>query len=122
MFTWLSRLVADFKEDEISAARPALNFELLQREETAVVFNHSRSCPVSWAANRQVRKFAASHPTIPVYTVTIQDDRELSRRVAAWTAVRHESPQVIILRHGKVVAAASHEAVTSDYLASAVRE
>lgn len=56
------------------------------------------------------------HPSVPVHTISVLAERALSRRIAAWTEVRHESPQVIVLRHGRVVTAASHEQVTAEYL------
>jgi bacillithiol system protein YtxJ len=121
MFRWLigetgkpSGQAVDSPED--------LMLDSIRAAETAVIFKHSRSCPVSWFANAQVRKFAAGHPRVPVYTLLVQEQRKLSTEIAQWTGVRHESPQVIVLRRGSVVSTASHESVTADYLASALDE
>ena len=99
---------------------PALDLEAIKKQECAILFKHSRTCPVSFAAQVEVQRFAARNPEYPVYTVVVQASRELSREVAEWTGVRHESPQVIVLRRGAVVAADSHEGVTEEFLASAV--
>ena len=71
-------------------------------------------------ARRQVEQFHAAHPAVPVHTILVRAQRELSDGIAEWAGVAHESPQVIVVRRGKVVSAASHEGVTAEYLASAV--
>ena len=93
-----------------------MDLEAVKREACAILFKHSRTCPVSSMAQAQVKRFAAQHPEIPVYTLVVQDDRELSRQVVEWTGIRHESPQVFVLRQGVVVASTSHEGVTAEYL------
>lgn len=99
---------------------PALDWEAIKKQDCAILFKHSRTCPVSFAAQVEVQRFAARHPEFPVHTLVVQASRELSREVAEWTGVRHESPQVIVLRRGAVVAADSHEGVTEEFLSSAV--
>ncbi len=93
----------------------------LQHQELVVLFKHSSSCGVSWAAESQVKKFIAQNPDVPVYTILVRQDRELSRQIAEFTRIRHESPQVIVLRRGKVIADASHQDVTVKFLAEATR-
>ena len=111
MFKWFSTLGREANQGQ-AAVTPALDLEAIRGLQTAVVFKHSRSCPVSWAASTQVRRFQKANPSVPVYTVTIQEDRQLSRAIEAQTGVRHESPQVIVFRHGEVVDSASHDGVT----------
>jgi bacillithiol system protein YtxJ len=114
MFRWLTKRRNEAGAGE--AAKPILWLEELRNQEIAVVFKHSRSCPVSWAARNQVDRFAANHSCVPVYTVTVQEERGLSGRIAEQTGIRHESPQVIVFHRGAVVAHASHGEVTADYL------
>ena len=116
MFKWLSKLADAPGQSTGTETLPKLDLETLQNEEIAIIFKHSRSCPVSWAARTQVRKFTASHSLVPVYTVTIQDDRQLSRRIAEHSGIRHESPQIIAFRRGAVFSSTSHEGVTLEYL------
>ena len=89
--------------------------ELKQRD-LVVLFKHSPSCAISWAAEKQVKKFIANNPSVPVQTILVRQDRELSRQVAQFTGIRHESPQVIVMRRGVVVSDASHQDVTADFL------
>ncbi len=92
----------------------------LRKQDLAVIFKHSPTCPVSWAAEKQIKKFHASNPSVPVHTILVKQDRELSRQIAEFTGIRHESPQVIVLRHGTPVWNASHQDVTADFLARAI--
>lgn len=48
----------------------------------------------------------------PVALINVAQDRDVSMRVAAETGVKHESPQVLVLHHGKSLWAASHFDVT----------
>ena len=118
MFGWRSKPETPAPEKQ---ERKFPDLAELRNQELAVLFKHSPSCGVSWAAESQVKKFAAQHPEVPVYTIHVRQDRELSRQIADFTHIRHESPQVIILRHGKAVADASHQDVTADFLTEATQ-
>lgn len=85
----------------------------------AILFKHSPTCAVSWAAHRQVLRFHAAHPDAPIYLVSVRRQRDLSWHIAARTGVEHQSPQVLVLSNGKIIVTASHAAITADLLASA---
>lgn len=116
MFSWWS------KHQDVPERESKADLARLQELDTAILFKHSPSCPVSRAAHAQVESFVASNPSVPVYTISVRQHRELSQQIATWTNVAHESPQVIVLRRGAVVAAASHGNVTSSYLTLAVAQ
>jgi bacillithiol system protein YtxJ len=65
-------------------------------------------------------RFRAAQPEIPVYLVSVRRSREVARHIAERTGIQHESPQVLVLRRGDVVATASHDAITSEFLAGLV--
>jgi bacillithiol system protein YtxJ len=46
--------------------------------------------------------------------VTVQTHRDVSNAVSARLGVRHETPQALLVRDGRVVWAASHFRVTAD--------
>jgi bacillithiol system protein YtxJ len=100
--------------------RSAADIGQLLNGDLAVVFKHSTACPVSWAAHAQVSKFMREHPETAVYLVPVIKERSLSQKIAAATGVRHESPQVIVLRRGEVVASVSHGDITADSLAEMI--
>ncbi|MCU1325046.1 MAG: hypothetical protein JWN34_416 [Bryobacterales bacterium] len=92
------------------------DLDSLLAQDTVMVFKHSTACPVSWSAHRQVLKFAAEHPDFPLYILPVIQQRAASNSVASKTDIRHESPQVILLRDRQVVATISHGEITASEL------
>jgi bacillithiol system protein YtxJ len=93
--------------------------ELLNRsrERPVVIFKHSTTCPISASAYREMAELEGE-----VALVELQRARDLSREIENSTGIEHESPQVIVLRNGKVVWNGSHWNVKADAVAEAVRE
>lgn len=106
---------------EIPELATTQEFDALVGQELAIVFKHSPSCPVSLYAHVEVSRFCAEQPQIPVYLVSVRRRRDVARHIAAQTGVTHESPQIIVLQRGRVVAAASHEEITADSLSSMLK-
>lgn len=73
------------------------------KQKAVIVFKHSNACPISARAYREMEKLDDQ-----VNMLVVQSVPELSRELANLTGVRHESPQVILLRDGKAVWNASH--------------
>ncbi len=78
-------------------------------EHPQVVFKHSRTCGISSMSRRRFEKSAGEHgDRFGFHVLVIQDHRELSNQIARRFQVRHESPQVLIIKEGRVVEHASH--------------
>jgi bacillithiol system protein YtxJ len=90
---------------------------LRSNKEPVAVFKHSTSCPVSASAYRDLANYPGE-----VALIEVQRAGDLSSEIGERTGIRHESPQVIILRNGKAVWHASHWQVTSDAVEQAMRE
>src|SRR4051794_12087201 len=86
----------------------------VMKEEIVVLFKHSPTCPVSWMAQREVMQYRAAQSEIPVYLISVRRRRDVSRYIEEKTGIQHESPQLIVLRKGEVIASASHDEVTAD--------
>jgi len=84
----------------------------MQRD-LVILFKHSPTCPVSWMAHREVMRLRAEQPDLPLYLISVRRRRDVARFIEERTGIRHESPQVIVLRGGAVVASASHDDVTA---------
>jgi bacillithiol system protein YtxJ len=78
---------------------------------TCYLFKHSTSCPVSARAAEEVR---AMRTDTPIYWVNVREQRDLSNWVAAQYRVTHESPQLILLKDGKVEGVWSHSAISRE--------
>jgi bacillithiol system protein YtxJ len=92
--------------------------ELVERSdrEPVIVFKHSTSCPVSALAYEEMKRVDRE-----VNLVEVQNDREISRKIAERTGLKHESPQVILLRRGKAVWDASHWQIKAKAVLDAVQ-
>lgn len=84
-------------------------------ERPVLVFKHSNSCGISFAAYREMEKLE------DVNLLEVQTARDLSRELAEITGVRHETPQVIVLRSGKAVWNASHYGVKARAVSEAMQ-
>jgi bacillithiol system protein YtxJ len=74
------------------------------------VFKHSERCGISDMVRRrfenQMSKLGETY-----YCLQVQSCRSLSKKLELDLGIRHESPQLIILKDGKVAAHASHFAL-----------
>jgi bacillithiol system protein YtxJ len=86
------------------------------RQKPVIVFKHSNACSISARAYREMEKLQA-----PVNILVVQSAREISRELANLTGVRHETPQVIVLRDGKAVWNASHFEVQAVAVTEAIQ-
>ena len=77
------------------------------KQKTVLVFKHSNACGISARAYRELQKLEGQ-----VNLLEVQAVPELSREVESLTGVKHETPQVILLRDGKAVWNTSHFDVT----------
>ena len=108
----LHRLIAE------SESRPVL------------LFKHSHTCGVSMEALDELvahlndrPRGSASHEVAssPQYAmVTVQTHRAVSNAVAQKLGIRHETPQALLIREGRVVWSASHFRVTAAAVENAI--
>jgi len=91
--------------------------------EPVAIFKHSHTCGTSAMAEEEVLAFLDSNAcAVPVWCVDVGAHRPVSQAVAARFGVRHESPQILIIRDGSVVWSASHFRVTADAIAGKLHE
>ena len=91
------------------------------RERPVLLFKHSRTCGISCEAFDELRThLEQSAPSASYKVITVQSHRHISDEATARLGVRHETPQAILLRHGKPVWKASHFRITADALSQAL--
>ena len=86
---------------------------------SAVIYKHSTRCGLCDAAIDEVRDFEARGGAM-VFYLDLLEHRDVSDEIARRLGVRHESPQAVVLRDGKVVAVLNHRAVRADALEKAL--
>jgi bacillithiol system protein YtxJ len=91
-------------------------------ERPVVIFKHSPACGTSAQAYDELESFLQENAQTDVFLVNVLSNRQLSRAIAEHVRVRHESPQVLVLRAGEVRWHGSHFRVTSENVRKALRD
>lgn len=89
------------------------------RDAATLVFLHDPYCPISRRAWHELQRLP-EEALGAAFLVDVSRQHDLSDAVEARTGVRHESPQVLILRNGRAVWDASHVAITAEEVARAL--
>lgn len=98
-------------------------------ERPVLLFKHSYTCGVSMEAldelvahmNDRTGTGRAERSAPQYAMVTVQTHRAVSNAVAQKLGVRHETPQALLIRDGRVVWSASHFRVTAAAVDAAIR-
>jgi len=102
-------------------------------ERPVFVYKHSTVCPVSARAADHYHDFADDFAegdadgnedaSTPLFTqVMVIENRDLSNEIESRLGVRHESPQLLLLRDGKVCWHASHFSITGKDIKNALED
>jgi bacillithiol system protein YtxJ len=91
-------------------------------DKPVLVFKHSTQCPISGAAYKRMAKYLdeAGDDAPPFYFVKVIEQRPVSQGIAKKLDVKHESPQLILLKGEKALWSTSHHAITSEALTKAL--
>jgi bacillithiol system protein YtxJ len=94
-----------------------------------LLFKHSYTCGASLEALEEIVAHlnergpnGAAAPRPPQYAmVTVQTHRAVSNAIAQKLGIRHETPQALLVKDGRVVWSASHFRVTAAAVEDALR-
>ena len=81
------------------------------------VFKHSTRCSFSASIYQKVDAFSKETGT-DINLVLVIEDRPLSNKIEEVTGIRHESPQMFIVKNGNVIDSVSHTRIDASYLNS----
>jgi bacillithiol system protein YtxJ len=73
-----------------------------------VIFKHSTTCGISRMVMRQFESAYDLDANLDLYYLDLHNYREVSNETGYKFQVMHESPQVLVIKNGIVVAHASH--------------
>jgi bacillithiol system protein YtxJ len=87
-----------------------------------LLFKHSYTCGISAEAlDELIAHLNDDVIDVRYAMVTVQTHRDVSNAVSTKLGVRHETPQALLVRNGRVVWSASHFRVNADELNKALR-
>src|SRR6476620_6724314 len=90
---------------------PSLDAAIAEsRERPGLLFKHSRYCGGSCEALDELQAHIDAQPSASAAykMITVQTHRSVSDAAAELLGLRHQTPQAILLRDGKVIWNASH--------------
>ncbi len=97
---------------ELTAAEQLEEILQTSKQRPVLLFKHSTSCLTSASAWREFQRFAEAESRPEYWRLLVIERRALARLVAQQTAVRHESPQTLLLYNGKTIWHESHRRIS----------
>lgn len=95
----------------------------MSNEKPVLIFKQSTTCPISAEAFRQYNSFLDStNKDIDTYFVKVRETREVSNKIAEDTNIKHESPQILLIKNKEVLWNTSHHDITVDKIEAALDE
>lgn len=89
------------------------------KDRPQLIYKHSHRCSVCFLAKEELEGVADQINEIAdLYMVNVIHERDFSNAIASELNVRHESPQVIILKNRKVLWKGSHWDVNGKHILS----
>lgn len=91
----------------------------LSENTPCVIFKHSTRCSISsMALNRFERNWSFENKEVQPYFLDLIANRDISNAIAEQFDVRHESPQMLIIKNGQCVFNSSHQMIRVDDIQS----
>lgn len=85
--------------------------EKLSKGKTQVIFKHSTRCGISSMVMNQFVDAFDVNSNLDLYYLDLLNYREVSNETGYKFQVMHQSPQLLVIKNGVVVAHASHGAI-----------
>ncbi|MBY0487003.1 MAG: bacillithiol system redox-active protein YtxJ [Flavobacteriaceae bacterium] len=86
----------------------------LSNTKAVAIFKHSTRCSISRMALKQFENEFVLDDKITLYFLDLLNYRAVSNEIASRFGVEHQSPQLIVIKNGKVVHDASHSDIDAN--------
>ncbi len=89
-----------------------------------LLFKQSTTCPISARAFSQFRKFLDKNDQdgVVAFFVKVRETRPVSNQIADDLGIKHESPQIFIVKNKQAVWNTSHQKITVESIEKALSE
>lgn len=106
---------------EIQSEEEYRNMLEQSAEKPVLLFKHSTTCPISANAYEEYQTFlGSSEDNVDAYLLKVIENRQVSDQVAQDTEVKHESPQIFVIKNKEVLWHTSHSKITADAIGNAL--
>ena len=95
----------------------------LSLEGTKLLFKHSTTCPISARAHDQFKQYLQENDDqVHAALVKVIEDRPISNHIAEKFNIKHESPQIFLLKGEQVIWHTSHYQIRKDSIEEEVNK
>ena len=85
--------------------------------QTILIYKHSINCHISGAAKERLEEgLSDGRLKMPIYILTVQESRDISEKIAEEFEIKHETPQVIVVKNRVPIYNESHYKVDPDII------
>lgn len=78
-------------------------------DQSQLIYKHSHRCSICFLAKRELEDISEQVSELAdLYMINVIHQRDLSNVIASKLSIRHESPQVIIIKDKKIIWKGSH--------------
>ena len=88
----------------------------LSKEKPVLIFKHSTRCSISRFALKQFENEFDLQNQIDAYFLDLLEFRAISNEIASRFGIMHQSPQLLLIKEGKVLYDASHSDIQANEL------
>ena len=88
----------------------------LSKEKPVLIFKHSTRCRISRFALKQFENEFDLQNQIDAYFLDLLEIRDISNEIASRFGIMHQSPQLLLIKEGKVLYDASHSDIQANEL------
>ena len=88
----------------------------LPKEKPVLIFKHSTRCSISRFALKQFENEFDLQNQIDAYFLDLLEFRDISNEIASRFGIMHQSPQLLLIKEGKVLYDASHSDIQANEL------
>ena len=88
----------------------------LSKEKPVLIFKHSTRCSISRFALKQFENEFDLQNQIDAYFLDLLEFRDISNEIASRFGIMHQSPQLLLIKEGKVLYDASHSDIQANEL------
>lgn len=87
----------------------------LSHQKPCIIYKHSTRCSVSSIAKRRLESdWTFVEAEIAIFYLDVIQNRSLSKEIAEYFSVYHESPQLLLIQEGECTYEASHLEISMD--------
>lgn len=91
--------------------------ENISQQTACIIFKHSTTCSISAIAKHRVKDYTDSKSNgFKLYYLDLLAFRNVSNFISEFFEIRHESPQVLIIKDGKCIYNESHLSISAEDL------